>query len=251
MFEKIKEFASLVYKIGFTNAVKISSGNTKRIFLKNIKSSLFLRSGTSDIPTFKQIFVRHQYDVKLNLNPYFIIDGGANIGLSAIYFANKFPNATIVAVEPDKKNFEILKKNIKSYPNIHSIHSGLWDKAVTMNVTDKYKKGNWGMVTEEYKGSSAEVNGLVQSITIPDIISKFNYSKIDLLKLDIETSEKQLFSANYNDWLPITKVILIELHDHKISGCSKAFFTAINETFKTYSFSQSGENTVIVNDDLN
>ena len=74
--------------------------------------------------------------------------------------------------------------------------------------------------------------------------------QIDLLKLDIETAERELFSKNYQAWLPKTKAIVIELHDWITPGCSKPFFKAINECFDTYSYSSRGENTIIVNQDL-
>src|SRR5438128_3211500 len=63
---------------------------------------IMLRSGTSDLATFEQIFVWEDYDLPMIGMPELIIDGGANIGCATIYFANRFPNARIIAVEPDE-----------------------------------------------------------------------------------------------------------------------------------------------------
>ena len=78
-------------------------------------------------------------------------------------------------------------------------------------------------------------------------MDKYGISHVDLLKIDIETSEKYVFSENFSSWLPFVKVIAVELHDHMLNGCSKTFFTAINETITDYEYSHSGEYTIIVN----
>ena len=75
-------------------------------------------------------------------------------------------------------------------------------------------------------------------------------TQIDILKIDIETSEKQLFSENYSEWLPKVKVIIIELHDRMDAGCAKSFFTAINNCYTNYTYSTLGENVIITNLDL-
>ena len=89
--------------------------------------------------------------------------------------------------------------------------------------------------------------GNVKAISIPTLLKNYNIDYIDILKLDIETSEIQLFSEGYEEWLPKVKIIIIELHDWRVNGCSKAFFEAINKCFVSYTYSISGENTVIIN----
>jgi len=89
--------------------------------------------------------------------------------------------------------------------------------------------------------------GDVVMATVDDLLAEFSLPHIDILKLDIESAEKQLFSENYMSWLSKTRIILIELHDWMEPGCSRSFFTAINEAFPNYSFYQVGENSVISN----
>ena len=105
--------------------------------------------------------------------------------------------------------------------------------------------GKWAMTVEE----DAE-NGTVKGESIQTLMKRNNIDHIDILKLDIETSEKNLFAENYQSWLPKTHLIIIELHDRMLPGCSKVFFEAINETFSKYEYSHSGEYTVIKNKDV-
>ena len=61
-----------------------------------------------------EIFVEGIYKQQLQPRP-FIIDCGANIGLSVIYMKSLYPQATIIAFEPDEKNFELLKTNMRNF----------------------------------------------------------------------------------------------------------------------------------------
>ena len=72
--------------------------------------------------------------------------------------------------------------------------------------------------------------------------------QIDILKIDIEGSEKEVFQHGYADWLPKIKVLIIELHDRMVPGASAAVFSAINQ----YDFSVDikGENLVFTNNRL-
>ncbi len=75
-----------------------------------------------------------------------------------------------------------------------------------------------------------------------------NIKQIDLLKIDIEGAELELFQSNYEQWLPRVKVVVIELHDHLRPGCSSAFNNAINSI--NHRKAQQGENIIIYNQDL-
>ena len=168
--------------------------------------------------------------------------------LVVIYFTGKYPDAKIIAVEPDSGNVGVLKQNVSGYKNISVKEAGIWSKKDTISLSDKYKIGNWGFVVEE--NEHAPDNAMrIETVSIADIMEEFNLKTIDLLKLDIETAEREVFSQNYMSWLPKTRVVVIELHDWMTKGCSKPFFTAVNEAFTHYTFQNAGENVLIINED--
>lgn len=222
----------------------ISVNRLNSLLLPNIKFSITLRPDTTDLRTFYQIFVNNEYDIKFPISPKVIIDGGANIGLFSILMLNKFNDAKVIAIEPDLENYAVLKENLAEYDTSYIENAGIWNKTTKLNVFDKFNSGHWGMVVEENE------SGNINAISIDSIITKYNIEYIDILKLDIETSEKQLFSKNYELWLPKTRIIIIELHDWMEEGCSKTFFAAINKCINNYELITSGENIVIVNKDL-
>lgn len=214
------------------------SENVIGIKLPEMKYELYLRPMTSDLYVFEQIFVFQEYDIQFKGNPRFIIDGGANIGLSSIFFAQRYPEAKIVAIEPDETNFQILKKNTTNYSNISNVQAGIWYKTEDLCIRDD-GHGKWLLMVEK-KGNSNKEN--IQSITIKQLLENSEYDKIDILKIDIEGTEKYLFSNSYKEWLGLTNMLIIELHDRLVPGCSDVFYKAI----KGYGFNQSkkGENLV-------
>jgi len=73
-------------------------------------------------------------------------------------------------------------------------------------------------------------------------MKQFNVDHIDILKIDIESSEKELFEENFEKWLPKVKVVIIELHDRMKEGCTRSFFKAmVNYKF---TMTHKGENIV-------
>ncbi|WP_159085989.1 FkbM family methyltransferase [Flavobacterium faecale] len=207
---------------------------------------IYLRPKSSDILAFHQIFTFKEYDMNFGMTPNFIIDAGANIGLSAVFFSNKFPNATLVAIEPEKNNFDALRKNTENYPNVLLEKKALSNQDnLFFDVIDK-GYGNWGFVTENknIKGNTKIVD-TVQTITIDAIMATYNLEYLDLLKIDIEGAEKILFESNYEIWLPKTKCLLIELHDGITKGSSQSFFKAISKY--DFSYFNRGENLLFIN----
>lgn len=230
--------------------LKIKLGLTKNISVPKISYPIYLRNSTSDIPAFNQVFMDLEYYIKTKFQPQAIIDAGANIGLAAVYFANRYPDTKIISIEPEKSNFDILVKNTSAYQNIDTLHRAI------SNIPDKYVEivdngyGEWGFVTKMRENhQNDDTNSLVKTITIGDIVKEYGFKNIDIAKIDIEGAEKELFESNFQDWVPITKCIIIELHDGMKKGASKSFFHAISQY--NFSFSHRGENLIFINQNKN
>lgn len=241
MFAALSPFVKrLGFFKGVVTLVKYKQKRLKTVKLPGIAHPFTLRPHTSDQPTFRQVFITEEYNIPIKEQPAYIIDGGANIGLFAIYIKNRYPDARIICIEPDPENFNLLQQNLAPYPNVHCIQYGIWDKDTRLRVYDKYDSGKWGMVVEEDME-----HGTINSITISSLIKKYQLPHIDILKLDIETSEKQVFSNETLDWLQSVHMMIVELHDGMEPGCSKAFFDALSRNNQPYYYSTIGENTVI------
>src|SRR5690606_19859897 len=71
-----------------------------------------------------------------------IVDAGANIGASTIYFHYSFPEARLVALEPERSNFDLLCANTAGLP-VECVQAALSSSAGTVSVIDS-GQGHWG-----------------------------------------------------------------------------------------------------------
>lgn len=163
--------------------------------------------------TYREIFEKEIYRFISSKSSQLIIDCGANIGLSVLYFKNIFPNSEIICFEPDVNNSKLLEKNIVDNKlNNVSIHKeAVWIKN--------------GFISFESKGSEAsKINESVEDIStqIPCIdfaeVLK-NHNEIDFLKMDIEGAEHSVI-RHCSTQLHRIKNMFIEYHG-KVSDTNK------------------------------
>jgi FkbM family methyltransferase len=225
--------------IGFFHYLKRILNHKNIISLPEF-GELHIRKNTSDENAFWQVFVEKEYDIKIDFQPKLIIDGGANIGCAVLWFRKKFPEAQIIAIEPEESNFKILQKNTEKLKNIKIIQAGIWNKNASLKIKNS-GLGNWGFETKE---SADNDKNSTAAITIDKILADSGYEEIDILKLDIEGSEKEVFESGYENWLGKTKVIIIELHERMRKGAEKSFYSAIEK----YNFKKEikGENIILI-----
>lgn len=243
----MSRFTQLRKHLSFSEALKIYL-KLKTKDYRNWSSSVLrypfdLRNNEFDYYTYLEVILNRGYDVSFALTPKTIIDGGGNIGLTAAFFATKFPEASIVTLEPDKANFQLLQQNTAPYQNIRPVCAGLWPQTAHLVVND-YGQGANSLVVEE---TAAETPGAVPAYSITNVLAQMGWTSVDLLKLDVEGAEKEIFSHNYESWLPKTRVLMVEMHDRMKKGCSKAVFSTISQY--NFSFEVAGENVVFTNED--
>lgn len=226
--KRVKFYTRIVGLRGLYYAIKARIFGSTLLFemhRNDISSPLSLRIPSSDIMTYKQIFLRQDYEFITEEQPDIIIDAGANIGLASIFFANKYPNAKIIAIEPQMNNFELLIKNVESYSNIFPVQAALWNQNCEINLVDP-GLGNWGFMTEEDNSAGARLGSFshkVNAITVDKIIRDYKFDKIDILKIDIEGAEKEVFSDT-SSWIENVDALIVELHERMKPGCNRSFY---------------------------
>lgn len=242
--KQIIKFFNIVLQFGFVNAAKVILAKTGRLGSGFVKISLpqnceiYLRSNTSDASVFYQIFVEDQYTSHLfPIDAKIIMDCGAYTGLSTLYFSMCYPQATIFAVEPDPENYAMLVMNTKGKDNVVCINKALRGDFDSVAIVDCNSE-KWAVQVDKCPQGS----GLIETTTIDVLMAEFSIETIDILKLDIEGSEKSVM-PNAKSWLAHVKLVCVELHDFMVKGCSMAFYSAI----MGYDFEQDvkGENVIV------
>jgi FkbM family methyltransferase len=186
-------------------------------------ASLYLRPETTDVAVYKEIFIDHQHVVDLSPPPRNIIDGGGNIGLSAVDFALQYPLARVISIEPEAGNFEMLKKNTRLFPNVLPLQAALWNQGTELALLDP-GCGAWGFHTSANVLDEAKIQ-VVPALTISEIIARFKIEVIDILKLDIEGAEREVL-ADSSDWIHKVRLLIVELHEEISKGCTEVFKSA-------------------------
>ena len=196
------------------------------------------RGETTDEAVATEIFKEGKYVLPLSedFQPKVIIDCGSNIGCSTIFFANIYPDAQVYAIEPDKNNFKFLQYNTIFYDNIHVINSAVWDKEAFARLEDT-EMGEAGYMTVE---TGEDDEKAFKTTTLSKIVAENGIDQIDLIKIDIEGSEKEVFGApDVDEWLSKVKVLAIVIHDELRAGASYEFFKAISKYHWKFSTSDN------------
>ena len=214
------------------NQEAIDKVKSQQIFnmanIENMKVPLAFRPNTSDKWLLNKIFGEQEYKFKINnFDPRLILDCGANVGYSTAYFANKYPQAQIIAVEPEPLNFKMLTFNTHFFDNVTCINSAIWYNEGYIKILPDMPGNTLAFMTEDTTADDPEA---LKTTTITKLLGGSESNEIDLLKLDIEGAEREVFddAANPDEWLPKVKVMVIELHDRMKVGCSNAFFKAVS-----------------------
>jgi FkbM family methyltransferase len=217
-------------------------GQPIRVSIPECATPITLAGKTADVWMFEAVFLHRDYDYAYPVSPACIIDAGAHIGMTSLYFANRFPQSRILAIEPVPRNYAMLCENTRGYENIRTIQAALWDDHATLTIENPESQSSAFRVAEV--SSCAKP---VQAITVNDAFKMLDVEQVDLLKIDIEGSEKQVFSGD-TSWLRNVKMMVIELHDRFQPGCTQALQQAI----EGHEFVESplGENLVLVHRSL-
>jgi FkbM family methyltransferase len=233
---------------GFSDAMqKVHILDTINIQLPGGKLQQFQHRGSpADKGVVQQIFVSEDYSLnrfargpemvaqyERMANPL-IIDLGANIGASVVYFGLHFPEAHITAIEPDKNNFTLLQSNIKGM-NVDCRCVAIGSSPGYLTLIDP-GQGEWAYRTVK-SGSGIKVPVLAMDTLMKE---KRNYEPF-ICKIDIEGAEDDLFSKNVG-WIDAFPVLIIELHDWLLprAGSSRNFLRAITD--RNRDFVYYGEN---------
>ena len=201
---------------------RFADRKAKPMRIPGVPHPIWLRPATTDWYVMEQIFMdqcfslsrwpEHERAVHSNYDGTLergetpvILDCGAHIGLAAIWFAERFMRARIFAIEPAQENFDLLRRNVASHPNITPIHAAIWDRDTRVDLVNPDGEP-WAWAARE-SGS-----GEMQTVTVRDLLQREPSGVPLIAKIDIEGAEIELFRSNV-EWIEQTPLIICELHD--------------------------------------
>lgn len=132
--------------------------------------------------TWQELFVNGLYKFNASGKEPFILDCGANMGLSLLFFKKEYPGAEIMAFEPDPMIFEVLSANARNFnwQGVTLSDTAVWDAETTLT----FYSDN-GMGSSATNTFSRVVPVEVKTTRLADHLNR----KVDMLKIDIEGAE--------------------------------------------------------------
>ena len=170
----------------------------------------YYRPGTTDLLVLEQVFLDQEYHVE-PIAPEsieYIVDLGSNIGVTAMFWAQRYPRARMVLVEPDPDNFKLLQRNTAAFQH----------RCVLFNaaVSDQRGQTSFFRSDREYGHSILKTDDCVsemqvKTLTVTDLLSEAAFPRVDLLKMDIEGGE-QIVMPTIGTWKHAPRYLIAELH---------------------------------------
>ena len=248
--DKYNKAIAIIYTVFVQPAIKMMWHKHKEngLYYSHIPGfarPFFIRSKVrTDYSAYR--LVRHYYGAGVDIkDPKLIVDCGADIGSASLYYLHAYPKAYVVAIEPDPQSFMVLQKNLESYRDrVSLMNRAVWPRHTKLAITrgQSFGESSWSNYVRETKTNNVDV---VNAITMDDIINKYGLAAIDIIKINIEGAEIDLFSGDCHSWLDITRNIIIEFHDGLRPGCSDVFFRALSKY--AYSLEKRGEVAICSN----
>lgn len=146
---------------------------------------------SSFVHEYEEIFANRTYEFATENPQPLILDLGANVGVSVLFFKRRYPEARVIAYEADPRVFDFLRRNVLAHQlkGVELHNSAVWTKRGEMRFeSDGADAGRLG------DGMGREGSIVVPTVPIAEILRA--HERIDFLKLDIEGAEDEVLPAS-------------------------------------------------------
>lgn len=236
--DKIKMIGNLIGEFGCIDGLRIvywlvikkfnlqKIVGVKEIHSKFLGGGVYIRPCSTDLDLLIEFFAKvtcggenREYDIEFEKNAddvKYILDCGANIGLFSLLYAKRYPSAKIIAVEPEYENYKVLCMNAKRNSNIIVLQNAIWNQDAVLKIIPR-DTGAYGFMVQECEDGFGDVEG----ISINYLMEKYDFPRIDILKMDIEGSELEVITRDSTEWLNKTGILILETHERIKAGSEK------------------------------
>ncbi len=191
--------------LGFIDKIRLKlKGRYTPMAIKVNGKKFMISDASSFVAMYEELFIKQIYAFKSDKKDPLIVDCGANIGLSIASFKRVFPDARVIAYEPDNEIFEMLKSNVESagYTNVELNKKAVW----ISNEPLKFLSDG-GLSGRLDEGASGDRVVTVEAQRLKEVLNQ----PIDLLKIDIEGAEHSVMK-DCADSLGQVKLLFVEYH---------------------------------------
>jgi len=173
--------------------------------VRTLGLDLTVPDAPSFLDAFREIFVDRSLAFPSWAQPPRILDLGANLGLSVLYFLREHPDARITALEPDPDLFDVLERNVRSNGGkaVSLRRQAVWSDSRTLRFLPDGADGGRILAGGASPGA-IEVEAV-------DAAALFDEGPYDVIKMDIEGAERVVLPA-LKDRLGSVRYLFMEVH---------------------------------------
>lgn len=207
-----------------------------RVRVRKWKRSVWLRPATTDLQVFQKVVIDAEYAPPETLQAAGILDAGAYIGLSTLYLHHLFPDADILAIEPDPQNYQLLEKNTRGVNGIRLLNGALWSGSASCVFQADLSQPWASRVVTDPSESGSQIRCIALN-EVEGILGK----PVEFIKMDIEGAEAAAFLEVSDRLAETLKAMVIEFHERFFPGSSESVIAfASRHSHQRY---EQGENT--------
>ncbi|RWP92576.1 MAG: FkbM family methyltransferase [Mesorhizobium sp.] len=231
--------------LGIRSAMKVRCGDHE----------LVIRPTDSDLFVMSQIFGHGEYEIgkggqsalnrlaagwrRRGIIPV-IVDAGANVGYSSIFLRDQYPDAVVMAIEPDRQTHEVLLSNCAGLERIMSVYGALWCHEGEVALVNS-ERPSWARGVSDGEG--------VPSVTLRGLLSRLPKAKLLMLKMDIEGAELEA-TRDCGKVLKDVPCIIVEPHDFMFPGRGCLTFVYSLLSGRKIDSLVNGENLIFIASEL-
>ena len=141
----------------------------------------------SFVAQYRGIFLERAYDFPLDLDAPRILDLGANVGFSVLFFKKRYANASITAFEPDPELFSVLDYNCQRnrLKDVTLLNKAAWIEDTQL----QFQPDGLGGGRLDANAANSKHPGKVVAVEAMDLKKWLHGRTFDLIKIDIEGAE--------------------------------------------------------------
>jgi FkbM family methyltransferase len=171
----------------------------------------------TDLHIVREAFGDHVYPVPQGVHPRTILDLGANIGASVLWFHRRFPDAEIHAVEPDRRSLAKLERNVGGLPGVTVHHAAVAGEGGPRTFYEARQAWSSSLRADAAAGGHATT---VTAVTLPTLLrERVGRERVDLLKMDVEGTEWELLQRLR--LADLADVVAGELHPSRLGEAAE------------------------------
>lgn len=168
---------------------------------------------------YEELFIERNYDLALGSERPVIIDCGSNIGMSVLFFKDQYPQARIIAFEPDPENFSLLQSMVAgNFPDVTTYNMALAGEPGRMQLYSSSDRQGGMTMKSLYKERLEDTALPSESVEVVRL-SEYLDRPVDLLKMDVEGAEISVIQdLIVTGTIQQVKNMIVEFHDMRQEG---------------------------------